>query len=69
MENGSLRQYLERNGSIDKLLVVSVQWHLMERLADRTQIQGITNGLIHLHESKIVHGDLKSVRIAYIDQR
>ncbi|THH03007.1 hypothetical protein EW145_g6609 [Phellinidium pouzarii] len=47
MENRSLSQYLQTNSEVDSFFM----------------IEGIANGLLYLHNNRVVHGDLKAANV------
>ncbi|KXN80795.1 Tyrosine-protein kinase ITK/TSK [Leucoagaricus sp. SymC.cos] len=51
MDNGSLHEYLKKNPATPRLPLV----------------QDVVNGLLYLHQSKIVHGDLKAANVLVSD--
>lgn len=70
MENGNLLEYLSQSpGPVDRLDLVrtdpghdSVSIHTFTDRGHR-QLLGIIRGLNYLHRHRVIHGDLKGVRM------
>jgi serine/threonine protein kinase len=66
MPEGSISQFLKRHPEVDRLPHVSPCLRLASRLwlKHEFQIRDIVSGLDFMHQIGVIHGDLKSVRLA-----
>ena len=64
MENGNLVQFLKAHPDVDRLLLVRRLLYCRIQLPLTSfQAFDVSSGLTYLHRRKIVHGDLKAVRL------
>ena len=62
MANGHVMEYITKNRKANRLeLVCLTHWRSDSELTT-LQLIGVTRGLNYLHQNKVVHGSLKSVR-------
>jgi len=65
MENGHMLQYVTKYPGADRLELVGLGHRRFGLPLTGSQLVGITSGLDYLHNSDVVHGDLKGVRCIY----
>ena len=65
MQNGNISQFVSAHRDVNRFELVSLQFEfLLLPLLTRAypQLAGAAEGLVHMHEHGMIHGDLKGVR-------
>ena len=73
MHNGNISQFVSANRDVNRFELVSLQlgFILSYLLLTRAypKLAGAAEGLVHMHEQGMIHGDLKGVRTLALGQQ
>ena len=64
MDNGNINQFIGKDQLFNRPMLVRHPANLCRELADIVQLIDVANGLVYLHDLRIVHGDLKGVPVS-----